>query len=239
MTGGSPPEIPGGADASARERLAAVAYVASLIGHEARNRLATLRAALELLEAGLEANFPPEYRSSLLRELDLFIGDFNVGLDMLRCDSAAVSTHSVRELVGEAVGAMQPMTARLGLEIVPAYGHERDQIRTDRRLLRVVLLNLLRNAAEALPGTVAPRIEVRITDAPGWLHLEVEDNGPGVPPAKREQVLLRLDRDGQAGAGFGLSICRDALLLLGGSIRHVTPPGKPGACFRVSVPSGN
>jgi signal transduction histidine kinase len=239
MSEGPPAEIPGGADAFARERLAAVAYIASLIGHEARNRLATLRAALELLEAGQESHFPPEYRASLLREFDQFVGDFNVGLDMLRCDSVAVGPISVRELVGEAVGAMRLAAARAGIEIVPVFGHARDTIRTDRRLLRVTLLNLLRNALEALPGTTAARIEVRTTDEPGWLHLEVEDNGPGVPAGKREQVLLRLDRDGQAGAGFGLSICRDALLVLGGSICHRTPSGQPGACFQVSLPSEN
>jgi len=53
MSGSPSLEVPGGGDALARERLAAVAYVASLIGHEARGRLATLRAALELLEAGM------------------------------------------------------------------------------------------------------------------------------------------------------------------------------------------
>jgi len=232
-------EMAGGGDAWAHERLAAVAYVASLIGHEARGRLATLRAALELLQAGMEANLSAEYRASLLHELDVFIGDFNVGLDMLRCDSTALEPVSARELVLEAVGTIQPLAARSRISLTPSFRHPSDTILTDRRLLRVTLLNLLRNAIEALPGVTDPQIEVRLTGEAGWLQVEIADNGPGVPAGKREKLFLRLDKEGQAGAGFGLSICRDALLQLGGTISYVAPADGPGACFRVRVPTGS
>jgi signal transduction histidine kinase len=239
MSEGPAGEIPGGGDAWAADRLAAVAYIASLVGHEARNQLATLRAALELIDAGLEANLSPEYRATLLRELDQFIGDFNLGLDMIRCDRAVPEPVGVRELVAEAVEAIRPLAARSGIRIEPTFGHRIDLIRTDRRLLRVTLLNLLRNAAEALAGgKAAPRINLRTTDEPGWLHVEIEDNGPGVPADMRERLFLRLDHDRRAGAGLGLSLCRDAMVLLGGSIRQVNPARRRGACFRVSVPSG-
>jgi len=239
MSGGPPREVPGSSDAWARERLAAVAYIASLIGHEARNHLATLRAALELLDAGLEANLSPEYRSTLLRELDAFIGDFNLGLDMVRCNCTTRERVSVRDLVAEAVEMIQPLAAKSAISVAPSFGHTADLIWADRRLLRLTLLNLLRNAAEALDGTAAPRIELRTMDAPGRLQLEIEDNGPGVPKEMRDRLFLRLDQDREAGAGLGLSLCRDAMVLLGGSIRHVTPAGQAGACFRVSVPNGD
>jgi signal transduction histidine kinase len=238
MSGPPSQEVPGGGDALARERLAAVAYIASLIGHEARGRLATLRAALELLEAGMEANLSAEYRASLLHELDLFIGDFNIGLDMLRCDCTVLEPVSAHELVQEAVGMIEPLAARSGIRITPTFRHATDTIRTDRRLFRVTILNLLRNAVEALPGVAEPLIEIRVTGDAGWLQLEIADNGPGVPPGKREKLFLRLDKEGQAGSGFGLSICRDALLQLGGTVSEVSPPGGPGACFRVRIPTG-
>jgi len=240
MSEGPPAEVPGSGNAWARERLGAVAYIASLVGHEARNRLSNLRAALELIHAGLEANLSPEYRAALLEEFEEFIGDFNLGLEMVRCDWGVIRPVSVRELVGEAVAAFQPRAARSGIRIEAVFGHATDVIQTDRRLLRVTLLNLLRNAAEALPGpAAAPRIELRTTDHAGWLHLEVEDNGRGVPEEMRERIFLRLDTREGAGSGLGLSLCRDAMVVLGGSIRLVTPAGQPGACFRVSVPEGN
>ncbi len=238
MSGSPSLEVPGGGDALARERLAAVAYVASLIGHEARGRLATLRAALELLEAGMEANLSAEYRASLLHEFDVFIGDFNIGLDMLRCDCTVLEPVSIQELVQEAVGMIEPLAARSGIRLLPSFRHPTDTIRTDRRLLRVTVLNLLRNAVEALRGVTDPQIEVRLAGEAGWLQVEIADNGPGVPPGKRSSLFLRLDKEGQAGAGFGLSICRDALLQLRGTISLVSPPGAPGACFRVRIPTG-
>jgi two-component system, NtrC family, C4-dicarboxylate transport sensor histidine kinase DctB len=235
---GRPAEVPGSGDDRARERLAAVGYIASLIGHEARNRLANLRAALELIHAGLEAHLSPEYRAALLRELEEFIGDFNLGLDMVRSDWGAAGPASVRDLVTEVLEEAKPRAARAGVRLAPVLGHATDEIRTDRRLLRITLLNLLRNALEALAGQADGRIEVRTTDAPGWLHLEVEDNGRGVPPDLRERIFLRLDTRDGAGAGLGLSLCRDAMVVLGGSVTLVTAPGQLGACFRISIPSG-
>ena len=238
MSSGAPAEVPGGGDALARERMAAVGYIASLVGHEARNRLATVRAALEIIAAGLEANLSPEYRAMLLQEMDGFIGDFNLGLDMMRCDLVKVEECSVRELVGEAVDAFLPVATRSGIRLATALSQPAARIRTDRRLLRNSLLNLLRNALEALPGTPEARIEVRAAEAPGLLQFEVEDNGPGVPAELREQLFLRLDRGSRGGTGFGLSLCRDAMVLLGGSVRLAPAGGRPGACFQLSVPSG-
>jgi signal transduction histidine kinase len=232
-----PDEVPGGGDAWARDRLAAVAFVASLISHDARNRLASIRSALELIEAGLEANLSAEYRASLLREFNDFIGDFNLGLEMIRCHRGTEEPASVREMVGEAVETFRPHASRCGIEVTTDFSHTADTIRIDRRLLRLTLLNLMRNAAEALDGIAAPRIALRTANEGSWLHLEVEDNGPGVPAKIHDRFLLRA-ADTATGAGLGLSLCRDALVVMGGSIRYLTPKGRAGACFRVSVPSG-
>jgi signal transduction histidine kinase len=233
-----PDEIPGGGDAWARDRLAAVAFVASLISHDARNRLASVRSALELIEAGLEGNLSAEYRASLLREFNDFIGDFNLGLEMIRCHGGPEERASVRAIVGEAVETFRPYASRSGIEIATEFGHADDAIRIDRRLLRLTLLNLMRNAAEAMEGTPVPRIVLRTADEGGWLHLEVEDNGPGVPAKIHDKFFLRA-ADTASGAGLGLSLCRDALVVMGGSIRYLTPKGRRGAHFRVSVPHEN
>jgi two-component system sensor histidine kinase KdpD len=227
----------GGGDAWARDRLAAVAFVASLISHDARNRLASVRAALELIEAGLEANLTPEYRAALLRELDDFIGDFNLGLEMVRCHQGTPEPVSIREIVDESVATFRPYADRSGVKVTAVFAHAADVVRTDRRLLRLTLLNLLRNAAEALAETPRPRILLRTSNKGDRLNIEVEDNGPGVPEKLHDKFFLRASDTG-SGAGLGLSLCRDAVAVMGGSISHITPRGKPGACFRVSVPRG-
>jgi signal transduction histidine kinase len=237
MSEPTPPDGPGGDDAWARDRLEAVAYVASLIGHDARNRLASVRAALELIEAGLEANLTPEYRASLLRELDVFIGDFNLGLEMIRCHCGAPEPVSVREVVEEAVNTFRPHAGRGGATVTTVFAHAVDNLRVDRRLLRLTLLNLMRNAAEALAGTPGPRIVLRTATRADRLEIDVEDNGRGVPEGMRDRLFLRA-ADGESGAGLGLSLCRDAAAVMRGSLRHLPPKSRTGACFRVSVPCG-
>ncbi|MFC5185459.1 sensor histidine kinase [Actinomadura harenae] len=99
-----------------------------------------------------------------------------------------------------------------------------------------VLRNLLDNAARHA------RAEVRVTvgASAGRATLTVADDGPGVPAADRERIFdrfVRLD-DARAratgGAGLGLTIVRDIVTALGGTVH--TTPGAPGACFVVSLP---
>lgn len=227
--------LPG--DAWARERLAAVAYMASLIGHDARNRLCSLRAALELLHEGREDRLSPEHRLILLQELDEFVGDFNLGLDMIRCPSGVRTPVAVRELAAEAVKAIRPWTERAGIPVELTFGHAVEVITTDRLLLRLTLLNLLRNAAEALGSREGGRIDLRTQSDPGWLHFEVADNGPGVAPAQRGRLFAWPPSREDGEEGLGLSLCRDAMVVLGGSVQYVDRADRPGACFRVSVPA--
>jgi len=221
--------------ARARDRLAAVGSVASLISHRTRNRLASLRGGLELLQAGLERDLSQEYRDTLLKEFDELVDDLNLGLEMVRCDFDEMTAISAREIVSEAARFFAPAANRHRIDLAAACGAGPDLIRADRQLLRLTLLNLMRNASQALGGVAGPRITLRTADDGDRLRIEVEDNGPGVPAEIHDRLFLGAVA-GTAGAGLGLVLCRDALTLMHGSIRYVTPKGRAGACFRVSVP---
>lgn len=220
----------------ARDRLATVGYFASLISHRARNRLATIRAALELLEAGREADLSPELRSVLVQEMNRVLDDFNLGADMVRCHFGVAEPVGVRELADEALAAFRPRAERGRIAVATAYGLGAERALADRRLLRQVLLNLLANAAEALTGVGQPRIVLTTASEDGRFHLEIEDNGPGVPAAIHDRLLREPVAGGEGRSGLGLTLCRDALLLMDGRIRHLTPKGRSGARFRLSLP---
>jgi two-component system sensor histidine kinase TctE len=92
----------------------------------------------------------------------------------------------------------------LGFELADA------QVQGDALLLREALSNLIHNALEYAPagGRVTVRTGVRNAEA----FLEVEDDGPGIPAAEREQVLERFYRvtgTSGTGSGLGLSIVRE------------------------------
>jgi signal transduction histidine kinase len=219
----------------ARHRLAAIGSMASIVTHQARNRLATLRAALELLADGLEGHLSREYRATLLRELDDFVGEFNLGADMVRCDFGAPGPFSVSDEMEEIANAFRPYADREGLALECAYAHTFESICADRRLLRLALLNLMRNSAQALRGNQAGRIILRTGNDSRFIHFDVEDNGPGVPPRHYPRFLLEPAPEDNA-AGLGLVVCRDAMLLMRGSIGYLTQPGEAGARFRLSLP---
>jgi two-component system, NtrC family, sensor histidine kinase AtoS len=221
--------------ARARDRLATVGFMAELIGHKARNRLASFRSVLELLQEGWEKNLSAEHRQSVFRQFEAFVGDFNFGLDLVRCDFGRNETFSVPEVADEAAAyfrARHPDVA-----ISTEYGAGLKPVSADRRLLRLLLLNLLRNAVEVAPAGAAAKITVRGAPTATGVRIEVEDNGPGVAAALRGRLFHEPVTTREDGTGLGLLLCRDAATVLGGSIALVTPPGVPGACFRLELPA--
>jgi signal transduction histidine kinase len=85
--------------------------------------------------------------------------------------------------------------------------------------IRRIIANLLDNARRH-----ACHIELTLTEGEaGWFHFDVDDDGPGIPPARREEALLpfrRLDsaRGQSGGAGLGLAAARKSALVMGGTL---------------------
>lgn len=219
--------------ASSRARLSAVGFMASLVGHKARNRLALVRAGLELLTIGAESALSAEHRAELLAQFDRFLGDYNLGLDMIRCDFGARETGLLRTMVEETVALYRPHADAAGLRIGCAHGGRPggdDEISVDRRLLRLVLFNLLRNAQEA----GARAVEVKTEFKPRAVELEVRDDGPGVDAAVRSRLFREAVTTRSGGTGLGLLLCADAATAMGGRIRLAR--SGPGAGFVLTLP---
>lgn len=107
----------------------------------------------------------------------------------------------------------------------------------DQLMLRELLVNLVDNALRYTPCggvvTVATGSEPRVA------VLRVQDNGPGIPAAEREQVFERfyrvLGREGE-GSGLGLAIVREIVRAAGGTISLGDPPAEPGLVVIVRLP---
>lgn len=94
-------------------------------------------------------------------------------------------------------------------------------IDADPDLLAQVLINLLRNAAEAAAGHAErPSVSLTIAGAPGGrARIAVEDNGPGIPESLRADIFLPFFTTKTSGTGVGLSLARQVILAHDGSIR--------------------
>ena len=109
-------------------------------------------------------------------------------------------------------------------------------IDADADLLFQVLMNLLRNGAEAAAGHAEkPKVTLDFSGTrAGRTRIEVADNGPGVPQSLRQDVFLPFFTTKQKGTGVGLSLARQIVLAHRGSIALETSP-QGGALFRILI----
>ncbi len=112
-------------------------------------------------------------------------------------------------------------------------------VRGDPMILGEMLSNLVENAIR-YTGSGGGHATVRVTRFDAKVVLEVEDNGPGIPPAMRDRVRERFARNtsgSQQGAGLGLSIVSEIAALFGGNLVLTDGTGRSGLTARVSFPS--
>jgi two-component system sensor histidine kinase DctS len=106
----------------------------------------------------------------------------------------------------------------------------------DRVLLEQVLLNLTRNAIEAMGGVAPEKRVLRIaaSRADGQVSVSVIDNGHGIAPEVAERLFSPFFSTKAEGMGMGLSICRTAIEFHGGTLTHAPNPGG-GTVFTFSL----
>jgi len=215
--------------------------------HELRTPLATILAPLELmLEEGevseaQRSSFQTMYRSAL--KLLKLINDL---LDLLRLDESrlrlAVAEHDLVEHLGGLVEETQVLAQRKGIAMRFRADRGRIPVWCDRERIERVVLNLLSNAIKFTPS--GGRVAVSLSELPDAVELVVEDSGPGFPPEKAGKLFERfyqVDMAGtrqHGGAGIGLALAKELVLLHGGTI-EAHSDGHSGARFRVTLQKGS
>ena len=100
-------------------------------------------------------------------------------------------------------------------------------IRADPQMIEQVLINLIKNAMEALADTREPGIQLRaFINRQGKVLLQVVDNGPGIDPVNLESIFIPFFTTKRKGSGVGLSISRQIMYVNKGLLSVKTAPGK-------------
>jgi len=110
------------------------------------------------------------------------------------------------------------------------------QLDADPELMEQALINLLRNAVDAVADSAAPRVEVEIRASNAGVIVEVQDNGRGLPDEVPSRVLTPFFTTKPGGSGIGLNVARHVALAHGGQldVRHGTGGG---AVFSLVLPA--
>lgn len=109
-------------------------------------------------------------------------------------------------------------SALSGIEFAVSVEPASLQVFADRQLIDQVLVNLVKNAAEALAAAPAPSVSLDATLEPGRTVISISDNGPGIPADELDQVFIPFFTTKRDGSGIGLSLCRQVMTAHGGEI---------------------
>lgn len=115
-----------------------------------------------------------------------------------------------------------------GVETVMDIDPDASPVLVDKVQIEQVLINLIRNAVEAMGDSPVRRLTIRTgpePDQPGYVRVSVADTGPGVPPAVADQLFNAFVSTKTRGMGLGLSICRTIIEANGGHIGMDLPEG--------------
>lgn len=218
------------------ERLATIGRMASSISHDLRHSLAAVVANAEFL---CESKLTPTQREDLYAEIRVAVNQMTDLIESLlefsrTRESLRPSYGDVRSAVERAVQAVRahPEFQRIRIRIT-SEGLTEGWF--DFRKLERVLLNLLLNACEAVPGETG-RIEVGLRRVAEKLEIRVEDNGPGVSDVVREKLFAPFVSYGKEnGTGMGLTVVQKIVQDHGGEVA-VERTSAAGTTFRISLP---
>jgi len=226
-------------DAARTDRLAAMGEMAVQIVHEIRNPMGSIELFASLLERDLAKQ--PE-NAELARKVQQGIKGLNHVINNLL--SFAKGAEPVLEWVGmtklveTALADVAHQLARQNIEVVRELEPEADQVRVDPELWRQVLLNILLNAVQAMPGggrlTVGNRL---VRDEQGQVfHLfSIADTGEGMSSQVRDRIFHPFFTTKDRGTGLGMALVHNIVKAHGGLIGVESTPGH-GATINVVLP---
>jgi two-component system nitrogen regulation sensor histidine kinase NtrY len=232
------------------QRISAWQEMARRLAHEIKNPLTPIQLAVQDIHRRYDGE-SKEYQKLLDTTLEVvedevgtlrrLVSEFS---DFARLPHAELEKADLSEFIREL--SERPLLAedeRLrdgapeGTE-VPAIGFELEKgpalAEIDRQMLRRVLINLVRNAAQAMKGK--GRIVVGLHREGDSFHLDVDDDGPGIPAEMREQIFDPYVTTKTDGTGLGLAIVKKIVIEHHGSIVATESP-LGGARLRVRLPA--
>jgi len=213
--------------------LARLGQMAAIVAHEVRNPLAGIKGAMQVL---IGRGGKDEQELRVLRDIVVRVDSLNDLISDLMVFARPRTPHladvELKRLASEAVTMARRDPSGEGLDI--ALDGDAVTVRADAELVRATLLNLLLNAGQAMGGR--GKVIVHLRRDGNDVSIAVQDDGPGIPEALREQVFEPFFTTKARGGGLGLAIARRTAEIHGGVLTLDCPP-EGGTTMTLRVPA--
>ena len=217
------------------EKLAAVGKLTAKVAHEFNNPLAIIKTSIHIINAQMSAEDANKENLVIIEEeIARMARIIRQLLDFSR-PQADIAVVQVNEVIQKLMKILASELHRQGIESKLDLASDLPVLRMSSDQLKQVLLNLIKNAEEAMPagGTLL----IRTAKRPGGLSISVIDNGSGIPAEYLTSVFEPFfsTKQGGQGLGLGLAVSYSIIESYGGTIEVESPAGK-GTMFRVFLP---
>jgi PAS domain S-box-containing protein len=220
-----------------RERLATIGTTAAKIGHELANPLNGMSLTIQLLEQRLNRQpIPPDSQVAAtvqrlkneISRLNQLAGQFRT---ISRRERYNFQPTELAGLIDDVIKIQTPHFAQFNIQIEQCLPTDPPMVTIDRDKIKQALLNLVKNAAEAMPG--GGKINIELSPTPEGVFIDVTDTGTGIPlDIDAFEPFLTTKKEG---TGIGLVIVRQVVVAHGGKISYRSRPGE-GTTFRIELP---
>jgi len=213
------------------ERLAAIGRIAAQITHEIRNPLSSI--SLNAEELGERAPQARELCDAIVREVDRLAAITEEYLRFARLPKPQLQRADLNETIGDLLDFVRPELDAGGVQLSLSLSPLLPRVHADVAQLRQLLLNLVRNAREAMPQGGSLRVVTR--GGEGCVEVEVRDTGPGIPRERMARIFDPFFTTKERGTGLGLAMAQEIAQEHGGQLRCESAPGA-GTSFTLRLP---
>jgi PAS domain S-box-containing protein len=218
------------------ERLATLGTTAAVFAHEIGNPLNGLSTSLQLAEMLLKKSDTPnplvletiQAASQEVQRLNLLLKHYR---SFARPRHLNLEVTDLRRAVQEVLTPSMRLYSDSGIKVNVQFSEDLPLIRADKEKLQQIVLNLCKNAVEAMPGGGV--LTLKAYQLNDHMILEISDTGTGIPDGIDVFQLFKTTKAN--GTGLGLPIVREIVSEHRGTIECVSETGK-GATFRISLP---
>jgi signal transduction histidine kinase len=217
-------------------RLGSMGEFAAALAHEINQPLTAVANYARIARSASSVAAASEAVDRVIDQVDRVAEVVRRLRNFIRLGRSDTGLARVRELVDAAISHCRAELDRQGVEVDVRMARDLPSVHVDAVQIEQVLVNLLRNSAEALSdaGRHDGRIVVAAGQAGDSVAIEVRDNGPGFDPGLAERAAAPFTTTKAQGLGLGLSLARSIVEAHGGTL--LIESGLFGACVSFTLP---